>query len=158
METKTFESKLLPCPFCSGDVEMKEMGKNEIQIKCPNCTITYRQATLRYGLDWLAENMVERWNKRSETASPQPAISKERIDDIATDISVMRGAQERREAIVKLLTESLTESVKDKELEKMIGYIRRNVDKINVHTWKMYKEQIQAHIEDAENIITSRTT
>jgi hypothetical protein len=36
------------------------------------------------------------------------------------------------------------------ELKKIIGYIKRNAEKINEHTWNVYKEQILGHIEDAE--------
>ncbi len=35
-------------------------------------------------------------------------------------------------------------------IQKTIQSIKRNVEKINEHTWKVYKEQILAHIEDAE--------
>jgi hypothetical protein len=36
------------------------------------------------------------------------------------------------------------------KLEREISYIKRNVEKINDITWKTYKEQALAHIEDAE--------
>lgn len=38
------------------------------------------------------------------------------------------------------------------ELYKITEYIGRNAGKITEHTWKVYKEQILAHVEDAEQL------
>lgn len=38
------------------------------------------------------------------------------------------------------------------ELEKIIGHIKRNAEKITAHTWKTYKDQILSHIGDAEQL------
>lgn len=39
-------------------------------------------------------------------------------------------------------------------IQKTIQSIKRNAEKINEHTWKVYKEQILAHVEDAEYELT----
>lgn len=46
-------------------------------------------------------------------------------------------------------------SVQVEELIKEVGYIKINAEKINEHTWKVYKEQILKHIEEAEAIAAS---
>lgn len=44
------------------------------------------------------------------------------------------------------------------QIMKYAEYIRRNADKINQHTWKVYKEQILMHVENIEAIAASRTS
>lgn len=62
MEKKTPEN-LKPCPFCGHEAVLKQTGKNELTIKCPNCVIKYVQKTIN-GLEWLEPKMIETWNKR----------------------------------------------------------------------------------------------
>lgn len=40
-----------------------------------------------------------------------------------------------------------------REVEKIIEYIERNCNKITEHTWKVYKEQILSHVEDAKALL-----
>lgn len=42
---------------------------------------------------------------------------------------------------------------KQEEIKKQIESIRRNAEKINEHTWKVYKEQILSHVEHAEALV-----
>ena len=53
-------------------------------------------------------------------------------------------AAEQNEAKYKALLDSHNLDL------KTIGSIKRNCEKINEHTWKMYKEQILLHIESIE--------
>lgn len=43
--------------------------------------------------------------------------------------------------------------VEGETLAKYIEWIKRNANKINEHSWKVYKEQILAHVEDCEAAI-----
>lgn len=56
--------KLKPCPFCGGEAEIGQYCKNGLIIKCMNCGIQRKQCTLRFGLDWLKNNMIKKWNTR----------------------------------------------------------------------------------------------
>jgi len=38
---------------------------------------------------------------------------------------------------------------------KIVEYIERNNGKINNHTWKVYKEQIESHIEDLKHLLST---
>ena len=59
---------LLPCPFCGSEaIEMKQYCRNGLRIRCRNCCIKREQKTLRFGLEWLEQVMVEHWNKRAYT-------------------------------------------------------------------------------------------
>jgi len=55
---------MLPCPFCGGEPEIKQTGRNKLKLKCKRCIIGIEQKTIRYGLDWLEKRMIEDWNKR----------------------------------------------------------------------------------------------
>jgi hypothetical protein len=59
------------CPFCGGEVEIKQTGKNELTIRCTKCLTSKTQAVLRYSLDWLREKLIEGWNARVEPAIEQ---------------------------------------------------------------------------------------
>lgn len=65
-ETKALsqDAVMLPCPFCGGEPEIKQTGRNKLKLKCKRCVIGIEQKTLRYGLDWLEKRMIEDWNKR----------------------------------------------------------------------------------------------
>jgi hypothetical protein len=56
--------ELLPCPFCGGKARIDQTGKNKLKLKCANCLIGIEQKTIRYGLEWLENRMIEGWNKR----------------------------------------------------------------------------------------------
>ena len=55
---------MLPCPFCGGEPEIKQEGRNGLRLKCKSCLIGIKQKTLRYSLEWLRGKMIEGWNKR----------------------------------------------------------------------------------------------
>lgn len=59
------EADLKDCPFCGEKAEIKQTGKNEMQVRCTDCHIGIKQKTLRLGLDWLRTNLIESWNKRT---------------------------------------------------------------------------------------------
>lgn len=56
--------EIKPCPFCGGKPYLKRKKKNEIYLKCSTCGIGMNQATIKYGLDWLENKMIEIYNKR----------------------------------------------------------------------------------------------
>ncbi len=56
---------LLPCPFCGGDAEIKQISNNGIQVRCKHCLIGLKQKILRHSLDWLKDKMIQGWNKRT---------------------------------------------------------------------------------------------
>lgn len=57
--------ELKPCPFCgSKNVEITQIGKNRLRLKCRGCVIYYEQKTICYGLEWLKLKMIEHWNTR----------------------------------------------------------------------------------------------
>ncbi len=58
------ENKLLPCPFCGGEPEIKQYCSKGIRIKCKSCLIKKEQKVLRYSIEWLKDKMIEDWNKR----------------------------------------------------------------------------------------------
>lgn len=57
-------SGMLPCPFCGGEPDIKQTGRNKLKLKCKRCLIGIEQKTLRFGLDWLKEQMISDWNNR----------------------------------------------------------------------------------------------
>lgn len=71
---KQFEEaaeKLLPCPFCGGNPEIKQTGKNKLKIRCKSCQIGVQQAVRVYSLEWLEERMIENWNRRELPSPPK---------------------------------------------------------------------------------------
>ena len=58
------DTKLKPCPFCGGEAELKQTGKNQLTIKCKRCLIKRVQSVLRLSIEWLEVEMIEHWNKR----------------------------------------------------------------------------------------------
>lgn len=60
-------------------------------------------------------------------------------DKVTQIVSLLNGAQE---AVI----------YPNSNLMKIIEYIERNANKINEHTWKVYKEQILGHVEDAKAV------
>lgn len=72
METIKIESALStelkeikPCPFCGGTPHLKLKKRNGIDLKCRTCGIGIYQVTIKFGLDWLENKMIEIYNKRS---------------------------------------------------------------------------------------------
>lgn len=59
-------NEMLPCPFCGGKAEIAQTGKNELTAYCTVCKVGFINKVLRYSLDWLANNMTEKWNKRTQ--------------------------------------------------------------------------------------------
>lgn len=68
--------KLLPCPFCGGQSDIEQTGKNELTIRCvetqtatglKGCGPKYVQKAARFSLEWLADKMTEKWNRRTPT-------------------------------------------------------------------------------------------
>jgi len=55
---------LLPCPFCGGEPQLKQTGKDKLTLKCLRCLVRFEQRVLRFSLEWLEDKMVENWNKR----------------------------------------------------------------------------------------------
>ena len=58
------KTKLKPCPFCGGEAELKQIGRNKIEITCKSCHVKRTQKTLYKTLDWLKNVMVKSWNER----------------------------------------------------------------------------------------------
>lgn len=63
------ETKLLSCPFCGGEAIIEQNCRNGYKLKCKSCLIGFQQKTLRFGLDWLKNQMIETWNKRVNNSS-----------------------------------------------------------------------------------------
>ena len=57
-------NKLLCCPFCGGEPEIKQIGRYRLWIGCKECLMGKKQKVFRYSLKWLAGKMIEDWNKR----------------------------------------------------------------------------------------------
>lgn len=66
MKAETKEREMLPCPFCGGEPEIKQTGKNKMTVKCKSCLIGVEQSVLRFSLEWLHAKLIENWNKRVE--------------------------------------------------------------------------------------------
>ena len=73
MNKQEQEIKMLPCPFCGGEPEIEQTGKNQLKLKCKSCLIGITQKTLRFSLDWLKEKMIESWNERTQSL-PQEVV------------------------------------------------------------------------------------
>lgn len=56
--------KLKPCPFCGGESELEQTGRNQLTIKCKKCLVKMVQKVLRQSLDWLEKKMIKNWNIR----------------------------------------------------------------------------------------------
>lgn len=52
------------CPFCGGPAEIRQTGKNKMQIRCTSCLVGKQQKVLRMSLEWLREALIKDWNKR----------------------------------------------------------------------------------------------
>lgn len=67
------------------------------------------------------------------------------------------GSLEQRKEKAKWIASKISAAPQPKdtsgmqELQKEIGYIKRNAEKINENTWKVYKDQILQHIEGIES-------
>jgi hypothetical protein len=80
------------CPFCGGEVEIKQTGKNELTIRCTKCLTSKTQAVLRYSLDWLREKLIEGWNARAE-----PAIEQSQSEQGYSEAEVKELLRQQRE-------------------------------------------------------------
>ena len=65
----TYPEELKLCPFCGKRPYWYLKGRNEpfykksITIKC-DCGVTMEQSAIRYDVEWLKEQMIEKWNNR----------------------------------------------------------------------------------------------
>ena len=69
--------KLLPCPFCGGEPKAEQKGRNGFRIKCKSCPAEMKQKTLRFSVEWLANEMVKDWNSRRTMLAPDTATPTE---------------------------------------------------------------------------------
>lgn len=69
------QSKLLPCPFCGGEAQLKQTGSKQITIRCKSCPAKMVQKVLRYSVEWLEESMMGDWNKRAAEQSVHQTCS-----------------------------------------------------------------------------------
>lgn len=65
--------ELLDCPFCGGRpiafLQGNEHTKTRaITVKCTSCPVSMKQRT-RYGVVWLEDLMIDRWNRRIALAN-----------------------------------------------------------------------------------------
>ena len=61
--------KVLKCPCCGGDPELKYIGndfskKRSIEIKCLKCRLKRKDSALTHSFLWLEEVCIRYWNKR----------------------------------------------------------------------------------------------
>ena len=61
--------ELKPCPFCGGEVEIEQTGKNELRVRCKECHMGLKQKVLRKSSEWLEETLRNSWNTR-----PAPSV------------------------------------------------------------------------------------
>lgn len=57
--------ELLPCPFCGGEAEIKQIARNGLRIKCRSCVVGKTQKVIKHSLEWLREKMITDWNTRT---------------------------------------------------------------------------------------------
>lgn len=60
----TKEVQLKPCPFCGGEAEIKQEGRNGLLLRCSKCYVGFKQKVIRLSLDWLRETLIGNWNSR----------------------------------------------------------------------------------------------
>lgn len=60
------EQILKPCPFCGGEAELFQKGKNGFTIYCGKCRIERTQRVIHQTTEWLRNSMIEKWNNRVE--------------------------------------------------------------------------------------------
>jgi len=68
--TNTTKPELKPCPFCGGPAELKQTGRNRLEVRCRRCVVHKHQITKHYSLDWLEDKMIEGWNTRAPQWQP----------------------------------------------------------------------------------------
>jgi len=56
--------KLKPCPFCGGEANIEQTGRNQLTIRCKKCLIKKEQKHLRLSQQQLVEILTNDWNKR----------------------------------------------------------------------------------------------
>lgn len=71
-KTEKKADKLLPCPFCGGEAEIKECGNvvigwKETEIRCKRCNTAQVHKWLRYKFDYdfIIKKTIEAWNRRA---------------------------------------------------------------------------------------------
>lgn len=94
---------LKPCPFCGGEAALEQTGKLELTIRCVGAQpsglrgcgpqLVQKITKSRFTLEWLAEAMAEKWNRRAagdENASlrQQLADARETVANEAAKIVV----------------------------------------------------------------------
>ena len=50
--------------ICGHSASIKQTGRNEVTLRCPNCLLGLKQKTLRNTTEWLMERMISDWNTR----------------------------------------------------------------------------------------------
>lgn len=76
---------LKPCPFCGGEPEIKQTGRAKLKIKCKSCVIGYEQRTIKFGIEWLEERMIETWNKRTAIDQALEQYKKELVEKLEAE-------------------------------------------------------------------------
>jgi hypothetical protein len=61
---KEESKKYLPGPFCGGEPEIKQTGRNQLRIRCKSCLVGIEQKVLRFSLEWLEVKLADIWNTR----------------------------------------------------------------------------------------------
>jgi len=59
------DDELKECPFCGCAPMFWRYGKKGLEIRT-KCSVSMKQKTLRFDLEWLQDKMIEKWNNRFE--------------------------------------------------------------------------------------------
>ncbi|MBU0847356.1 Lar family restriction alleviation protein [Patescibacteria group bacterium] len=66
--------KLLPCPFCGCEPELKficndifHSRKQKVEIKCSRCSVKMVNSDRQFIIEHMARTVIEMWNKRENT-------------------------------------------------------------------------------------------
>lgn len=60
--------RLLPCPFCGNEAEVRPYSNHGCQVQCKQCGARISGKALRQTIDWLRGNLIAAWNKRASDA------------------------------------------------------------------------------------------
>lgn len=113
-------SGLKDCPLCGSDQILEiQKGQNSFEIRCVNCGLNLNGKVLRKTIDWLKQNLTERWNNRVAKEEDSLQESVKELRDLLEDktkliLKLQKEVKDFDSQYLKLVSEK-------QELEKRIG-------------------------------------